>query len=135
MIPPQSQHKALDHYMACCHYIQELEENLALDKNSWQTSVYSSYKSSYANDGNFDVNLNQKIRQQNSFRYAQDIQSSHLKSRKDPSSIESKIVDPDRLNNKRRSGSVLSASFHSKVGFGFDTIKSHSRNAVQTVEK
>ena len=82
-----------------------------------------------------DVNLNQKIRQQNSFRYAQDIQSSHLISRKDPSSIESKIVDPDRLNNKRRSGSVLSASFHSKVGFGFETVKSHSRNAVQTVDK
>ena len=36
---------------------QELEENIALDKSSWQTSVYSSYKSSYANDGNFDVNL------------------------------------------------------------------------------
>ena len=40
-------------------YIQELEENLAYDKNSWQTSVYSSYRSSYANDGNFDVNLGQ----------------------------------------------------------------------------
>ena len=35
-----------------------VEENIALDKNSWQTSVYGTYKSSYANDGNFDVNLN-----------------------------------------------------------------------------
>ena len=34
-----------------------LDINLALDKSSWQTSVYGSYKSSYANDGNFDVNL------------------------------------------------------------------------------
>ena len=36
-----------------------LEENLALDKSSWQASVYSSYKSDYANDGNFDVNFGQ----------------------------------------------------------------------------
>ena len=34
-----------------------LDINLAYDKNTWQTSVYSQYKSSYAADGNFDVNL------------------------------------------------------------------------------
>ena len=37
-----------------------LDVNLAEDKDTWQASVYSGYQSSNANDGNFDVNLNQK---------------------------------------------------------------------------
>ena len=40
-------------------------------------------------------------------------------SRKEQSSIESKIIDTDRLNAKRKSGSALASSFHSKIGFGF----------------
>ena len=47
---------------------------------------------------------------------------------KEQSSIESKIIDTERLNAKRKSGSVLASSFHSKIGFGFETLKSHSRN-------
>ena len=37
-------------------------------------------------------------------------------------------MDTDRLHTKRKSGSAFSASFHSKIEFGMETLRS-SRNA------
>ena len=45
--------------------IRELDINRAVDQPTWQDSVYSQYKSSYASDGNFDPNLGVSCAMQN----------------------------------------------------------------------